>query len=605
MYIRKTRILNRETKKYYFNFQLVESLRTERGPRQRILLNLGADLNLDSQECKILANRIETIATGQQDLFVPDEKIEKLAQSYAARLVRNLSEPMEETSPTAAVPEIYKVHIDTLKQKEARTVGAEHLLLQAAQDLKLPQFLKKLDLSDSETALSLATIISRAVFPASERATFSWLQQQSGLGELLDFDFCNISLQKLYDTSDLLLKHKVALEAHLEKEQRVLHNVTSTMLLYDLTNVYMEGQARNNPKAKHGHSKEKRTDCPLITLGLVVDEHGFPIRSKILAGNIGEPTTMEKAIQELGSELDLFKPTVVFDAGIASEANLEWLRKNGYHYIVSARQTPPSLDIEGEYMFAGSDEQVKVANIKIEGEGDKWLICHSPGKEATASQMKTFFQKRFEQDLLNLQEGLSRPRGRKKYEKVVERLGRLKEKHKRIASCYEIEVIPSPDKTLASAVKWKVLDEKLNERLTGEYFLRTNRQDKNAKELWEIYNTLRKIEDAFRFMKSSLGMRPVYHQKEKRVDGHLWITILAYYLIQDITYRLRKVGVRDLWSTVRTSMNSRLRITAQVQTEEKKTLHIRSTTEPEQNHTRIYTALDISPKILSTMKTIR
>ena len=142
MYIRKTRILNRETKKYYFNFQLVESLRTERGPRQRILLNLGADLNLDSQECKILANRIETIATGQQDLFVPDEKIEKLAQSYAARLVRNLSEPMEETSPTAAVPEIYKVHIDTLKQKEARTVGAEHLLLQAAQDLKLPQFLK-------------------------------------------------------------------------------------------------------------------------------------------------------------------------------------------------------------------------------------------------------------------------------------------------------------------------------------------------------------------------------------------------------------------------------------------------------------------------------
>jgi transposase len=605
MFIRKTRILNRETKKYYFNFQLVESLRTERGPRQRILLNLGADLNLDPQECKILANRIETIATGQYDLFVSSEKIEKLAQSYAARLIRNLSEPMEKLSSTAAVPEAYKVHIDTLKQKEARTVGAEHLLLYAAEELKLPRFLKKLDLSDTEIALSMATIISRAVFPASERATFMWLQQQSGLGELLNFDFCNISLQKLYDSSDLLLKHKEALEIYLEREQRVIHGVTSTMILYDLTNMYMEGQAKENPKARHGRSKEKRSDCPLITLGLVVDEHGFPFRSKILAGNVGETTTMEKAIQELGCGLDLFKPTIILDAGIATEENLEWLRKNGFYYIVSARQTSPSLEVEGEYMCAGSDEQVKVANIKIEGDGDKWLICHSPGKEATSSQMKTLFQQRFEQDLLNLQESLSKPRGRKKYEKVVERVGRLKEKHKRIAGCYEIEVIPSPDKPLASAVKWKILGEKLNERLTGEYFLRTNRQDKNAKELWEIYNTLRKIEDAFRFMKSSLGMRPIYHQKEKRVDGHLWITILAYYLIQDITYRLRKMGVKDQWSTVRTSMSSRLRVTAQVQTEEKKTLHIRSTTEPEQNHTRIYTALNISPKILPTMKTIR
>lgn len=605
MYIRKTHILDRQTKNSYFNFQLVESVRTERGPRQRILLNLGSHLNLDKQECKLLANRIEEIVTGQKTLLSPPEKIERLAQLYAAKLVQNLSVPMEKAAPTTAVPDFYTIDLKSVVQHEARTIGAEHLLLTIASELKLAQQFTKLGFSQTEKTMALSTIIARAVFPASERATFSWLQHQSGLGELLEFDFRNISHEKLYQISDLLLKHKESLEEYLEKQQRMIHSTESTLILYDLTNTYMEGKAKSNPKAKHGVSKEKRVDCPLVTLGLVVDQNGFIQRSKFLEGNVSEPKSLDKAIQALGYEGSLLKPTLVIDAGIASEENLKWLKDKGYAYIVCARQKPPTNELDGEYETCGSEEQVKVAHLKIEDtQEDKWLICQSSAKEATAMEMKTLFQQRYEEDITKLQHGLSKSKTRKKYEKVLERVGRLKEKHQKISGCYEVLVIPSDDRKKAIAIEWKILPEKADTKLTGEYFLRTNLANTSAKELWNIYNTLRRIEDAFRFMKSALGMRPIYHRKEKRVDGHLWITILAYYLIQDVMYRLQKMGITDHWQTIRRHLNSRVRVTAQMRTDSNKMLRLRSTTEAEEYHTEIYAALGLSSKILSPKKSV-
>ena len=123
---------------------------------------------------------------------------------------------------------------------------------------------------------------------------------------------------------------------------------------------------------------------------------------------------------------------------------------------------------------------------------------------------------------------------------MIERIGRLKEKHKRISGCYEVNAVASEDGATATAIDWKVIDEKMSDKLTGSYFLRTNLVTMGPKELWQLYNTLRGVEDAFRFMKSSLGLRPVYHQKEHRVDGHLWITIMAYHLIQNCLYQLNK-----------------------------------------------------------------
>lgn len=608
MFIKKALKIDPKTGKSYLSYHLVESVRTEKGPRQRALLYMGAQIDLPEGEHKLLAQRIEDIITGRNSLFPYSEKVEHLAQLYASRLIRHLSEPQvnpEDFETKEAAQNFVSIDVNSIEKSEPRVVGAEHLLLQMANQLELSQKLQELGLSKTEVSLALASIIARAVFPDSERATYTWLCETSGLEELLDFDFKKSSLDRLYQISDKLLTHKNLIERHLESTEQKFHGYRSTIALYDLTNTYMEGQAKSNPKAAHGVSKEKRFDCPLITMGLVMNEHGFLNRTSILPGNASETKTLEDMIKDLDSPQNLFKPIIILDAGISSESNLQWLRDHGYEYVVSARQGAPPIELEGELLPVDDlRDFVKAALIKTGDKEERWLYCESEAKAAVASQIKASFKKRFEVDLQKLAEGLTRHKGRKEYTKILLRLGRLKEKHKKISGCYEVNVVASADGLKAASIEWKIIDEKMNVKLTGRYFLRTNLTNMDAKELWQLYNTLRGVEDAFRFMKSSLGLRPVYHQKEHRVDGHLWITILAYHLIQNCLYQLSKKNINYNWKTIRNTLMSRIRVTTQAKMEDGKTLYHRSTTKAEGRQLEIYNALGLSPQILKAKKVI-
>lgn len=605
MFIKKTTKTDRATGKTYCAYHLAESVRTAKGPRQRILLYMGADISLPESEHAQLAQCISELLTGAQRLLRHPEHIERLAQHYVSQIVHRLSTPdnrSESTEPT----EFTHIDVNSVEQSEPRSVGAEHLMLEMARQLKLPEQLAKLGLSKTESATALGSIIARAVNPDSERSTYAWLRNESGLGELLNFDFKTTSLHKLYKIADTLLSHKDTLERYLEDVECKFHGYTSTIALYDLTNVYMEGQAKRNPKAKFGMSKERRNDCPLITMGLVMNEHGFLHRTSILPGNAAEPKTLEEMINSLNVHQNLIKPTIVLDAGIATEANLLWLRKNNYPYIVSARQDAPSLELESDLVPVGdTHDLVKAALIKSTDDSEeKWLYCESEAKAAVASQMKQAFRTRFEDDLKKIVAGLLKPKGRRKYQKVLERIGRLKEKHKQISGCYEVNVMASDDGSVATAIEWRAVEEKLSDKLTGSYFLRTNLTHLGVQDLWQLYNTLRRVEDAFRFMKSSLGLRPVYHQLERRVDGHLWITIMAYHLIQQCLYQLKQESIQYEWRTVRKIIRSRMRVTTQAQMEDGKTLYLRSSTKAEGEQLKLYQALGISPQILGTRKTI-
>lgn len=604
MFIKKTTKKDRSSGKTYCTHHLVESVRTAKGPRQRILLYMGTDIGLPESEHGQLAQCISELLTDVKRLIRHPEHIERMAQRYASQIVHNLSSPnnRSETAP----PEFIPIDVNSVEKTEPRSVGAEHLVLQMAQQLELPKQLTKLGLSKAESAIALGSIIARAVNPDSERSTYAWLQEESGLGELLDFDFKKTSLHKLYRISDELLPHKEVLERYFESVEHKFHGYANTIALYDLTNVYMEGQAKRNPKAKFGRSKEKRNDCPLVTMGLVMNEHGFLHGTSILPGNASEPKTLEEMIKSLSAHQSLFKPTIILDAGISTEENLMWLRENNYSYIVSARQDAPSLELDGDLIPVGdANDFVKAALIKgpVDNE-EKWLYCESEAKAVVASKMKQAFKTRFEEDLKRVSVSLSKPRGRKKYQKVLERIGRLKEKHKRISGCYEVNIETSDDEKIATAIKWKAIEEKLSDKLTGSYFLRTNLTNLGVKELWQLYNTLRRVEDAFRFMKSSLGLRPVYHQLQHRVDGHLWITIMAYHLIQQCLYQLKHQGIQYEWKTVRNIMRSRVRVTMQAKMEDGKTVYLRSTTKAEGKQLELYKALGLSPQILGTRKTI-
>lgn len=606
MYIRKTKKQDPKTGKPYFTYQLVESSRTEKGPRQKILLSMGSDIELPAEDLPILAQRIEEIVCGYVNVIIAHSAtVETLAQEYASLLINrqaNQSKTISESTETP--PDYQSIDLETIEYQEPRTVGVEHLLLSFASELNLQKELASLGFSEKEINLALGTIIARAAFPKSERATYEWLTTKSGLGELLGFNYKDTSLDHLYRISDKLFQNKESIEKHLEKAQQNIHGYQNTMILYDLTNTYMEGRSKGNPKAQRGRSKEKRTDCPLITLGLVINEHGFITRSSFLSGNVSEPGTLQKAIDGLSSGEDLFKPTIVMDAGISSEENLTWMRQKGYKYIVSARQDSPSYELEDALVPVGDIEKtgVKAALVKTNDNTEKWLYCESEAKGSVAAEMKKAYQKKIEADLEEVKASLQKPRGKKKYEQVLERIGRLKEKHKAISGCYQIDVKASEDKKTAVEITWKADESKIEDKLNNHYFLRTNHVDLQINELWDLYDSIRTIEDSFRFMKSALGMRPVYHQKEGRVDGHLWITILAYHLIQSCLYRLKQGGIFHHWETVRNRMSGRIRVTMKADAKEGKTLYHRNTTKAEIQQQEIYKALNMTSQISKAKK---
>ena len=288
MFIRKVPHKNKKNRREYFTYKLVESVRTERGPRQRDVLNLGVRFDLPRQQWKELANCIEGTLTGQRPLFDYPKKISTLARKYAREITRQQAQAIGEAED---VPSDYQVvDVNSVDNEDIRSVGAEHVVYETMKQLGLDRKLRSFGLTRMQLALTMGVIAGRMIAPGSERATHQWLLNRSGLDELMGVDLSNVSLDSVYKASDILLKNQDALEEHLRRTEGQLFALDEKIILYDLTNTFIEGTGKYNPKARYGgKSKEKRSDCPLVTLGLVLDVQGFPKKSKIYEGNVSEP----------------------------------------------------------------------------------------------------------------------------------------------------------------------------------------------------------------------------------------------------------------------------------------------------------------------------
>jgi len=429
--------------------------------------------------------------------------------------------------------------------------------------------------------------------PASELATYGWLQTSSGLGELIGYDFEGMGLDRLYQVSDLLWKHREAIETHLYSQERDLFSFSETITLYDLTNTFFEGEAKINPKAKRGRSKEKRSDCPLVTLGLVLDGSGFPRKSQIFPGNASEPQTLQTMLEGLEGRPG---STVILDAGIASEENIQYLIEHGYKYIVVSRKRKRDFDESKSILIKDIPGQsVKVQKVIVEETGEVELYCHSQLREKKEQAIQNNFSEKYETALQNLHIGLSKRGTTKRYQKIVERLGRLKEKYARAAQHYEVTVTPDDEGNKAVSISWKRM-EKSNSQAThpGVYCLRTNLTDWNEETLWRTYTMLTDLEAVFRSLKSELGLRPIFHHKEERVSGHIFITLIAYHLVQTLRRQLKAKNINDSWQTIRRKMENQQRVTVILQREDGKTIHLRKATKAEPQQSVIYKALGIS-----------
>jgi len=608
MFIRRVPHKNKKTRKEYHTYKLVDSIRTERGPRQRDILNLGVNFDLPKEQWKDLANCVEEIITGQTTLIDYPKEVKSLARRYAKKIIR------QESSATAQgediAPDFATVDVNSVENEESRTVGAEYVVYQTIKELEIDRKLKEFGFNKHQLAAALGVIAGRMIAPGSERATHQWLQNTTALDELMGVDFSIISLDRVYQVSDYLLKHKDALEEHLRRTEGQLFVLEDKIILYDLTNTFFEGSGKYNPKAKYARSKEKRNDCPLVTLGLVLDMHGFPKNSRIFEGNVSEPKTLELMIQDLSggdvSKNPLIKPTIVMDAGIASEKNIQWLKDKHYHYIVVSRKKKKEIPTDVTMVTVKEDDKTNTvfvqAGLAENKECDELeLYCHSIDKEKKEQSIKTKFQQRFEGELLNARKALHLRNGTKRYDKVIERIGRLKEKFKLVSHTYKVTVEKDNETDKAKNVTWS---RKKTEKTSGIYCLRTDRKDLNEQQIWDIYTMLTDIEDAFRCMKSELGLRPIYHQKEVRCDGHIFITLLAYHLLHTIRFKLRQKGVRFCWTTIRKQLSTQTRITTTMRRKDGKIIRIRKSSKAEPPHQVIYDALELPHQPGRTAKSI-
>ena len=328
MFIRQTRTNNKATGEGYFTFRLVRSERIGGRVRQITLLNLGRHFPIKQDDWPLLCVRIDQLLQPQQTMLLPlhcPDTLERTAVRIFGQLVANVPAKEESTTeainvtdsanvssatpgagtyvaivvPQGSVPDFHEVDIDSLQQSTPRSIGVEHVALQAMAQIGFVAKLTELGINGAMRAAILGNVIGRMAHPASERATWQWLQTESALGELLDVDFSAFSPMRLYRASDMLMHHREAIESHLFSSVQSLFCLEETVTLYDLTNTYFEGEAAANSKAKHGRSKEKRRDCPLVTLGLVLDGSGFVRRSKTFAGNVVEGATLETMLSGL------------------------------------------------------------------------------------------------------------------------------------------------------------------------------------------------------------------------------------------------------------------------------------------------------------------
>ena len=587
MYIR--RLITRRTAagETYSSYRLVESRREGGRVRQVTLLNLGSHFDIPEAQWAMLCLRLSQLL-GQQGTLMPaevPEAVEATAQALAARFVARAS---LEAMPTAFV----EIDVASLELVQPRSVGVEQVGLHALAQLQFEPLLQSLGINSITRSMIIAQVIGRMAAPGSELATWTWLNERSALPELLDLTLPDLSIMRLYRAADALVKHQTVIESALFSRVQDLFDLPTTVSLFDLTNTYFEGAVAANPKAKRGHSKEKRTDCPLLTLGLVLDSSGFVRRSRVLAGNAVEGRTLAGMLKDLDTPAGAL---VVMDRGIATEANLVWLREQGYRYLVVSRERARIAPMGDTTVTAAGGEAIRVEKVLNEAADEVRLYCHSPGRELKEIGISQRFSERFERGLQKLAEGLTKPRGAKRPEIIHERIGKLKQTSFGAAQHYAVTVETNTEQSQVTAITWQKTPMP-GSMLTdpGAYCLRSNETGWDEERLWRTYMMLTDLEAVFRSLKSELGLRPVYHAKEERGDSHLFITVLAYQCVQLVRHQLRGQGIDLSWRSLRDLLSVQQRVTARFKQKDGRTLHVRKSTQPEPKLKAIYDALGLS-----------
>ena len=369
------------------------------------------------------------------------------------------------------------------------------------------------------------------------------MYERSVLGDLLGVPEEKVNDDRLYRALDKLLPHKVEMEKHLKERMGELFQIEYDLLLYDVTSTYFEGECAANGQAQRGYSRDHRSDCKQVCIALIVSREGMPVGYEVFAGNRADVTTVEDMVEKIEGQYGVARRIWVMDRGMVSEENLEYLREKGQRYIVGTAKSQLKR-FEKEMLSQEWEEVREGLEVKLGSSPDgeeSFILCRSMARAVKEKQIHERFEERIEKRLVKLAEGC-----RKKKQKVgmiERRVGRILEGNSRAAGLFKVEVRKRGDG--GALVEWEKVEtwRQWTELSEGCYLLRSNIVDWKAEELWRAYIQLTEAEAAFRIQKGDLLIRPIWHQKEERVQAHILVCFLAYVLWKMIGQVCKKAGL--------------------------------------------------------------
>jgi transposase len=534
---------------------LVESYRTERGPRQRTVAWLGL---MDE------AGRLG---------------VEQAADPQPVSRQRDLF------AQPAIEPRFVEIDHARVRVENCRQFGGPWLALELVKKLGLHEFLQDTLQPERErvpwSLTALILVVARLCEPSSELHIAEHFYRQSALGDLLGVPVDRVDDNRLYRGLDKLLPHKSALESFLKRRFGELFAIEYDLLLYDVTSTYFEGQAQANPLAQRGYSRDHRPDCKQVCIGLVVTRCGLPLGYQVFAGNRHDSTTLQEIVTTMEGKYGKARRIWGLDRGMVSEENLDFFKAGGRQYIVGTSKSQLKRFerelLAGDWRTIRDGLEVKLCPCP-DGGTETFVLCRSRDRRAKEQAMHARFEQRIEGGLAKIEASC---RKRSQAPGAVERrVGRLLGQNTRAAGLFDVKI--TANIRGAAQIAWKKVESwrawaRLSE---GSYLLRTNVSGWSDEDLWRAYIHLTDAEAAFRIHKSDLSLRPVWHQKEDRVLAHILVCFLAFVLWKFLGQLCQRAGLGDEPRRVLDELSELRSIDVILPTKDGRELRTRCVTQP-------------------------
>ena len=602
MFVKQIKKRNKNADKQYIYYRLVHTYKIGNKVRHQNILSLGGLETLPRERHKALADRIEELVTGNNSTLFPDtdhlDDIDPLARKFAKKII---DQKLFVTSTKKKISKeirnnIQEIDLESIEQIDSKEIGGEWLVKQAFEKLEIASVLAGSGLDGSQIDIAQMLLTGKLLHPSSELEAERWLKENSGTRELYPTK-ADISRYRLYGAAEAMYKNKDAIERDLYNQLCSLFSGRTKIVIYDLTNMHFTGQMLSSNKADFGRSKQKQTGSKLIGLALSIDSLGFVRYSKFYNGNISEPETFEDMLSDVTCQLDTRgeKPIIVMDAGIATEDNLKLIRGNKYNYdyVCVSRTVPKDFtkpSITAESVSDNRGNKIELTKAHVEAKDDCFLHIKSDQKLKKEVSIDNKLTLRLETQLQDIKDKLPRKGTLKKAEKVHEKVGRIKAKLSKIGWLYDIKYTEDKEKGIVTDINWNRVKER--ERPKGEYFLRYTNNTISESDIWDVYNMTRDVEAVFRCLKTDLKVRPIHHQKDKYIEPHIWLGIMAYQIVNYIRKGLKENNIDYSWTTIVEKMKSMQSSIVTMNSKENEKIYVKLCTRPTIDQQLIFDSLN-------------